>query len=260
MTDYLYQNDDESALTRLRQLEEIEDPGTVEELTRIGVDSGWKCLEIGAGAGSIAYWLSERVGKSGVVATDVSPVLLDSSRCEIWCHDISKDDLPENMFDLIHVRHTLIHISKSRHSDVLNKIVRSLKIGGYVVAEESDLTSWQPDEDVGKDLQGAFTGGVQSVLSAYSERDMDIRLGEHLETLIERAGCRLANTSRRQRRVSGGTNEARYQKQTLGQLARSIRETNRAGAEAINFFLDCFEDTGFSYHSRTTVTVSAIRP
>jgi ubiquinone/menaquinone biosynthesis C-methylase UbiE len=36
------------------------------------VQPGWRCLEVGAGRGSMAVWLAQRVGPSGhVVATDV---------------------------------------------------------------------------------------------------------------------------------------------------------------------------------------------
>jgi ubiquinone/menaquinone biosynthesis C-methylase UbiE len=78
MTDYLYQNEHAVALSRLQALEQIEDAHTLEQLVALGIVVGWTCLEIGAGAGSIAYWLAAQVGNEGrVVATDVQPHLLD---------------------------------------------------------------------------------------------------------------------------------------------------------------------------------------
>ena len=39
---------------------------------------GWRCLEIGAGRGSMATWLAERVGPAGqVVATDIDTRYLE---------------------------------------------------------------------------------------------------------------------------------------------------------------------------------------
>ena len=65
---------------RLRLLESIYDPGTIDMLTAIGVQPGWRCLVPGAGHGSIARWLADRVGPSGrVVATDIDPRFLASS-------------------------------------------------------------------------------------------------------------------------------------------------------------------------------------
>ena len=53
-------------------MEEAQDPLTRRYLGDRGLQAGWRCLEVGAGGGSIARWLAERVGPSGhVVATDL---------------------------------------------------------------------------------------------------------------------------------------------------------------------------------------------
>ena len=57
---------------RLGHLEAVSDPGTIRHLEAAAVGVGWRCAEIGAGTGSIAEWLSHRVGATGhVVATDI---------------------------------------------------------------------------------------------------------------------------------------------------------------------------------------------
>ena len=57
---------------RLGLLEEIFDP--VSRRRRSGVQAGWRCLEVGAGRGSMAVWLAERVGpRGGVVANGAHP-------------------------------------------------------------------------------------------------------------------------------------------------------------------------------------------
>jgi hypothetical protein len=73
--DYLLARADECAeRARLRNLEAWLDPITVEHLEATGIAAGWRCLEVGAGGGSIARWLSERVAPSGsLVATDITP-------------------------------------------------------------------------------------------------------------------------------------------------------------------------------------------
>ena len=64
---------------RLAGLEAALDPGTREHLTRLGVGPGKRCLEIGAGGGSVAFWLAERVAPGGtVVATDIETSFLES--------------------------------------------------------------------------------------------------------------------------------------------------------------------------------------
>src|SRR5271156_7105711 len=56
--------------TRLALLEQIFDPRS--RRRRDMVQPGWRCLEVGAGRGSMAVWLAQRGGPSGhVVATDL---------------------------------------------------------------------------------------------------------------------------------------------------------------------------------------------
>src|SRR5262249_7966590 len=56
---------------RFSALEKLFDAGTIQLVHERGVAEGWHCLEVGAGRGSIAAWLSERVGPTGrVIATD----------------------------------------------------------------------------------------------------------------------------------------------------------------------------------------------
>src|ERR1700758_3786464 len=61
-------------LERLKLIEAAFDAHTFRHLDTIGVEIGWRCLEVGAGAGSVVRGLSERVGATGkVVAADIDP-------------------------------------------------------------------------------------------------------------------------------------------------------------------------------------------
>ena len=72
MSDYLFhRNAEDRELGRLRLIEAAVDADTIGLLEDTGVSGGWRCLELGAGAGSIAEWLGTRVGPEGlVVAVD----------------------------------------------------------------------------------------------------------------------------------------------------------------------------------------------
>ena len=50
---------EESEHERLSLLEQIEDPRSQRHLAALGIQRGWRCLEVGAGHGSIARWLAE---------------------------------------------------------------------------------------------------------------------------------------------------------------------------------------------------------
>ncbi|WP_336500822.1 hypothetical protein [Candidatus Frankia alpina] len=46
---------------RLVAMASVCDPTTIRILDERGVSAGWRCLEVGAGGGSIAAWLADRV-------------------------------------------------------------------------------------------------------------------------------------------------------------------------------------------------------
>ena len=78
---------------RLGLLEHIFDP--LSRRRRELVQPGWRCLEVGAGRGSMAVWLAERVGASGrVVATDIDVTYLkrlNLPNLEVYQHNILDD-------------------------------------------------------------------------------------------------------------------------------------------------------------------------
>lgn len=119
-------------------LAEVLDPFTTGRLAPL-VDSSARCLEIGAGAGTVALWLAERTG--GVVATDIDPQHIpDHPKLSAVRHDIVTDPLTDASFDLIHARLVLAHLPTRR--DVLSKLVAALKPGGWVVIDEFADQGW----------------------------------------------------------------------------------------------------------------------
>jgi hypothetical protein len=64
---YVFDNQWRAARERLQMVEVCCDPLTEAHFDHLGVGPGWHCLEIGAGAGSVARMLSDRVGPGGRV-------------------------------------------------------------------------------------------------------------------------------------------------------------------------------------------------
>lgn len=76
MSEYALDNSWGMAKRRLSLLENYLDPMT-RRLSMLGIGHGLRCLEVGAGSGSVASWLSKQVGPTGrVVATDIDIQLL----------------------------------------------------------------------------------------------------------------------------------------------------------------------------------------
>lgn len=137
---YVFDNDSVHAREQHRCLAEMLDPITTSRLARLGVGAGWNCLEVGAGAGSVAEWLASRVAPSGqVIATDINPGHLSSGPgLRVRQHDMVRDPLPESAFDLIYARLVLIHLPQ--RLAVLDKLVRALRPGGWLQLDEFDIS------------------------------------------------------------------------------------------------------------------------
>ena len=128
---------------RLALLEEYHDPLTVSQLDAIGVGEGWRCLDVGAGAGSVTRMLAERVGSTGsVLAVDLDTSLLDelaSDRVEVRRHDVLSDRLPQAAFDLVHARLLLMFLSP--RLGALQRLVNAARPGGWVASIAPDFTA-----------------------------------------------------------------------------------------------------------------------
>ena len=111
---YVFSNAWEMADRRLEALELEHDPTTKRRALATGLKSGWRCLEVGAGRGSIVRWLSDVVGSSGhVSAVDIDTRFLDelsSGNVEVHRLDVVNDALPIAQFDFVHTRVLLMHL------------------------------------------------------------------------------------------------------------------------------------------------------
>ncbi len=139
-TGYLYDNAWAHARRRLDLLARGYDSATQRRLAATGVGSGWRCLEVGGGSGSVAAWLCRCVGDSGrVMATDIDTAFLehlDETNLDVVRHDVTADPLPAAEFDLVHVRAVLTHVTG--RDGALAALCAAVRPGGWVVIEEYD--------------------------------------------------------------------------------------------------------------------------
>lgn len=187
-TDYVFHTSEEPReLVRLQMLERIFDAGTQRRLLATGLTSGWHCLEVGAGAGSIVRWLEQRVGPSGkVVALDTNPRFLrgsGSSTIEILEGDICDAALPLATFDLVHARYVMIHIADYQRA--FERMLRCVKPGGWVVLEEPDFEAARvvAGSEEGRASFGRVSDAIERMFSSLG---MDYALGVKLPALFQR--------------------------------------------------------------------------
>lgn len=183
--DYSLDNTWEHAQRRLRLLETVWDPATFTRLGELGVGPGWRCLELGAGGGSVARWLGDRVGPGGVVvAVDLEPRFLEADprpNMEIHRRDIVADGLPGEGYDLIHTRCLLMHLPE-RDALIADMMTR-LRPGGLIVLEEVDLYPAATAESV------AFTEVWDGLCDAVLSIGGDWRWARRLAPLLTAVGA-----------------------------------------------------------------------
>ena len=140
MTSYTWDNAMAEGRRRLALLEGTLDPSTFRRLDSLGVESGWRCLDVGAGGGTVCDWLCRRVGPTGhVVAVDLDARFLralEHSNLEVREENILESTLRTSSFDLVHTRWTLMHIAERER--VLERLIEYVKPGGLLFLEEPD--------------------------------------------------------------------------------------------------------------------------
>jgi SAM-dependent methyltransferase len=201
MAQYQFDHAWQQERSRLASLEEFEDPGTIHHLEALGVGAGWRCLEVGAGGGSIAAWLCERVGPTGhVLAIDLETkflAALNHPNLEVRRHDVAADDLPEGAFDLIHERAVLLHVPSRQ--EVLTLLVRALKPGGWLLCEDTDFATL---------VEGAPVAAIRRVGAAMvaflASRGADPNYGRRLYDDLRAAGLAEVGAAGRVYMMQGG--------------------------------------------------------
>jgi SAM-dependent methyltransferase len=188
---YLLANQAPEAGDRLRALADLFDPSTFRHITGLGLARGWHCWEVGAGGTSVIRWLAEQVGPTGrVLATDIDLSWAreaTGTHVEICLHDVARDELPLETFDLVHARLVLVHLPN--RDKALRSMVHALKPGGWLLIEEADpalqpfscLDAHGPEHELANQIRRGF----RSLLSA---RGADLAFGRKLPRFLREAG------------------------------------------------------------------------
>jgi SAM-dependent methyltransferase len=240
--------------SRLGSLEGALDPGTIRHLASLGTGPGWNCLEAGAGAGSIASWLCERVGARGhVVACDLQTAFLQNlnhPNLEVWRHDIVTDPLPAKRFDLIHVRWTL-HWPPGRQTAIAS-MASALRPGGWLLAEEPDFVTFYhgPGPEV---VTHVATKAVQ-LLETVSG-GMDSQYGRRLPADLLRHGLLDVQAEGRVHQIQGGTprSGSAWLRLTIEKVAQPLLASDAVTQAQLDETFRLLEDPAFATYSPMTV-------
>lgn len=260
MSTYLFEHTWDQERRRLELLQAVFDPGTRDHLGRLPLAAGSACLEVGAGAGSVARWLCERVGPGGrVVATDLQTSFLEAltePNLEVRRHDIVADDLEPEAFDLVHSRLVLEHLPE--RDEVLRRLVAALRPGGWLVLEDFDWSSLlaTPACTAG-DLHARTYEALRTVFPAAGAAT---EYGRCLPLDFRRAGLVDVGAEGRVHVALGGTPAAAWWRLTLEKLCPPLVATGQLSEAELAEMVAVCDDEGFCSFFPILVTAWGRRP
>ena len=172
-------------------LGEFPDPITTRRLEALGIKSGWRCIDIGAGRGSIAHWLAERVCSSGqVVAADVNPAFLRRAKLpntvQVREHNILTQDLESERYDLVLCRSLLMHLPQAEVA--LGRMAAAVRPGGWLLIEDFDFSTFGA-VDAQYPGAAAFDRSFHAFVDALRSAEIvDLKFGRRILALVKGLG------------------------------------------------------------------------
>jgi len=237
------------------------DAATIRYFDEIGVSSGWRCLEVGGGAGTIAAWLCQRVGTAGhVVATDLDTRLLeaiDSPNIEVRRHNIVNDDLEIDCYDLVHARYVLLHIKE--WEVVLKRLADSVKPGGWLFIEDPDLDEMKCDaatEEVDRAIISRHFDAVKQMMSKFG---VDMKFGSNTLKAFKDNSLESLKSESSSQVVFGGSQMAEVFRPSV-EMKDSLVSAGLVTGEDVDEFTERTRKPTFLFRSMRTVFTLGRKP
>jgi SAM-dependent methyltransferase len=249
---YVYDQDWKDERERLAGIERLWDPGSQALLERLGVDPGWRCLEVGAGGGSMVEWLADRAG--AVVAADVSTRFLEAihrPNVEVRELDVLNDAIGDGEFDLVYARLVVEHLG----TQALERMVPALRPGGLLLLEDYDWSAADvhPPDPLFERVTGAVLGFMEKA-------GFDPRFGRRLVQELRAAGLEKVEAEGRVRLIRGATPETAFYRLSLQALRDSLVESGALTKDETDEALARTDDPEAVYLSPIMVAAWGRRP
>ncbi len=262
MNQYILDNAWQLARRRLSLLEAQLDPGTVAHFEALGLGRGWRCLEVGGGGGSMVEWLCRHVGPTGVVvATDIDTRFLDQiaePNLEVRRHDLTGEDLPDGAFDLVHGRLVLNHLAE--RDLALRRMAAVVRPGGWLLVEEGDWITWQPDASADPEAAAVFRRHWAAHDRFGTRHGLDHAYGRRLYGEVSRLGLRDVGAAGRVSMVRGGSPQAEFWRLSFEQVGERTVEAGLLDRQDLARQLELLMDPAFVWMGMTLMAVWGRRP
>ena len=258
---YLLDNAGSQARGRFAGLEACFDRLTEGHLAARGIRPGWRCLEIGAGTGSVARWLAREVGPDGsVLATDIDTRWTDDhglATLEITTHDIAVDPLPGKAFDLIHGR-LVVHHLPGRDA-IVGRLAEALRPGGWLVLEDFDTILPHGLDPVSEE-ERAFVRVGSALSEALRRHGADTTWARTLPRRLRDAGLTEVGASGHVAIYHGGSPESALMRANLDQVGAAIIDAGLITAGELANALRLLRDPAFISNYPLMITAWGRKP
>ncbi|WP_432097031.1 class I SAM-dependent methyltransferase [Streptomyces sp. bgisy100] len=147
------------------------DPLTRARLLALGVGPGWRCLDAGAGTGTVSGWLAHDVGVAEVVAVDRDIRFL-SDAADATLRPLGADVTdpsfdPGGRFDLVHTRFLLMHLPG--HEQVLSRLAGLVAPGGWLMAGDAVEPTADASPDSPESPDSPYRAAMRAMWQALRE-------------------------------------------------------------------------------------------
>ncbi len=256
MSNYIFEEQSEAReFRRLQLLEAANDPTTIAMLEETEIQSGWECLELGAGAGSILRWLGQRVGPAGLaIGVDKNTSFLKDftdTPFQIYQDTFLEVDLPFS-FDFIHGRYILIH--NQSNMAILRRMFSLLKPGGWALFEEPDFTSATLMDRNAENSQARVN---RAMCQMFVNAGLDPAYALGLPQKLEQSGFHVERSQSIMHLCPGKSPMANVIGESALVLEQQYCQTGLCSPEDVQQYVRLSQDVGYwtVYHSTTSVIV-----
>lgn len=140
--EHLFRPQDEGEAERIDLGALVYDTTTIARLRLLGAGPGWRCLDVGAGTGTVARSLLREARVTEVVAVDRDIRFLTGEPVEGLTAieaNVTSDRIEQGPFDLVHARFVLMHLPSP--AAMVERLAGLLAPGGVLVLSDAvDLT------------------------------------------------------------------------------------------------------------------------
>lgn len=262
MAQYVLDNAASETGGRFAALASTYDPVTFDALSHTGVRNGWRCLEVGGGGGSVADWLSHRVGDDGsVLVTDIDPQWLTTTErrpnVHVLRHDVVNDPLPVGEFNLVHARLVLLHLPERER--VLHRLAGCLRPGGWLVVEDFDC-DWCPVMAAPDPASAVLFAMVhKTLLGLLRQGGADLLWARRIHGVMAASGLRVVSTTTYARAWPGGSEGIDLHRVNVHQLADRLVAAGVRRSQ-LDAFDELLANPAFVVSSYPMITTIGRRP